>query len=130
MYDIDATKRLSIGRVGENLVKKIVFDMRDWMRDLPDAVYTLRYVRPTETTMYQPRIGVDRDARTLTWYVDAADTGIDGIAICEVMALDKVTKQCRKSHTIMVVIEQAMSWINSPEVPDPLKGWAERLSSR
>ena len=62
MYKLCDTKRITIGRVGESLVKQIVFDITEWFDEgLQDATYILKYVRPGETTMYQPYISIDRE---------------------------------------------------------------------
>lgn len=132
MYDICNTKRITIGRVGENMVKQLQFNMTEWDNDpdLKDANYIMLYQRPEEDYVYQPYMITNKDDHSFTWLVTTVDTGIEGSGVCEIQALDGNTGALKKSTTIVCVINSAMTWDRSSDVPDALRGWAERLAQR
>ena len=83
MHDIDNLPLIELGHQTENDVCKIQFDVTDWLADYSEGVFSITYIRPTETAAYPVAAGdlavstVD-DAEVLTWTVSDAVTAIAG----------------------------------------------------
>ena len=127
MYDIDSTARIVIGRVRDDRVRAVQFDIRPWLQDMPEATFSMTFMRPGERTQYQPYLDTNREEGVLTWLVTAVDTGIPGTALAEIQAQDE-DGAIRHSRAIACVINPSMAWAAGSEVPDALKDWAERLA--
>ena len=57
MHDIDNLPLIELGHQAENDVCKIQFDVTDWLADYPEGVFSITYIRPTETAVYPVAAG-------------------------------------------------------------------------
>ena len=126
MYDIDNLPLIELGHQTENDVCEIQFDVTDWLADYPEGVFTITYIRPTETAVYPVAAGdlavstVD-DAEVLTWTVSDAVTAIagSGSIVVKLTEGDKV----KTTGTVQTITLEGHAAAGSP--PTPIADWID-----
>ena len=132
MYDIDSLPGLiELGHLNEKGVCKIEFDVTDWLADYPEGVFSITYIRPTETAVYPVAAGdlavstVD-DAEVLTWMVSDTVTSIAGSGSV-VVELKEGTAVKKTTDKILSYTKDGHAAAVDP--PEPLADYIEKWSA-
>lgn len=119
--------RIYIGNEGEENATQVRFDVSAWDALYPDAVYSITYVRPGETTVYPevPSHVVHADG-VLTWtpsesVLDISDYGT---------AVINCTEDDVKKKSVMTMFFVARSHPSSGAAPDPIADWIADATSK
>lgn len=118
---------LPIGRCGENLARKVVFDLSAWEAEYGPGTVELIHQRPGDTSPYP--VATVREGSTLVWTLTATDTavassyGSDGR--CELRWY--VGETLAKSQIWRTWVESAMGTPSETAPPEPEKGWVDKV---
>ena len=131
MHDIDNLPLIELGHQTENDVCEIQFDVTDWLADYPEGVFTITYIRPTETAVYPVAAGdlavstVD-NAEVLTWTVSDAVTAIagSGSIVVKLTEGDKV----KTTGTVQTITLEGHAATTDP--PSPMQAWWDAMDAR
>ena len=114
---------LSLGRAGENLARKIVFDVSAWREEYGPGAVSLVTRRPGDEAPYPCAVTVDGTA--VTWIVTSADTARPGRwGRCELQY--RVDDTLVKSESWRTVVADALGEA-APEPPEPQRAWMDRV---
>lgn len=115
---------LPIGRCGENLARKVVFDIRDLESLYGTGDVEVIYQRPCDAQPYP--LTVQREGTLVTWDVTSTDTEMsDGSGNCELRYY--VGETLAKSKTWRTLVEPAMGTPSETTPPEPEKGWVDKV---
>ena len=119
---------IPIGRCGENLARKVVFDIRDLESLYGPGVAELIYQRPGDAAPYP--VAAVREGDTLLWTPTATDTAKEstiavGSGQCELRWY--VGDILAKSKIWRTWVEPAMDTPSETDPPEPEKGWVDKV---
>ena len=115
---------LALGRCGENLARKVVFDVRDLESLYGTGEVEVIYQRPGDAQPYP--LTVQREGTLVTWDVTSTDTEMsDGSGKCELRYY--VGETLAKSKTWRTWVEPAMDTPSETTPPEPEKGWVDQV---
>ena len=115
---------LPLGRQGENLARKVAFDLSDWVSEYGAGTAELIYQRPGDSAPYP--VAAVRDGDTLVWTLTATDTDCQtNYGRCELRYY--VGETLAKSKTWRTWVEPAMSTPSETAPPEPEQGWVEQV---
>lgn len=114
---------ISLGREGENLARRIVFDLTRWIKLYGPGVAQLVAMRTGETTPYP--VALTLEGSNVIWTVTSADTAIHGMSGKAELRY-YVGETLAKSETWRTIVLDALGE-PSEEPPDPQKDWVERV---
>ena len=119
-------KNLFLGRKGENLASRIVFDLTDLITTYGDGVAELIYQRPGDAQPYP--VAAYREADTLLWDVSSADTdAANDFGKCELRW--RVGDMLAKTHIWITWVDPAMDTPSETTPPEPEQGWVDQVLS-
>lgn len=113
---------IEIGRIGENLHRRICFNVSEFLAMYPDATFYLLHQRPNDSAAY-PVSNVAVDGNDLYWLVDNSDLASKGQGRCELIVMDGDV--IAKSIIYLTHILPALD--DSGEVPSPWESWLEQF---
>ena len=115
---------LVLGRRGENLARKVVFDIRDLESLYGTGDVEVIYQRPCDAQPYP--LTVQMEGTLVTWDVTSTDTEMsDGSGKCELRYY--VGETLAKSKTWRTWVEPAMDTPSEATPPEPEKGWVDKV---
>lgn len=115
---------IALGRRGENLARKVIFDVRDLESLYGTGDVEVIYQRPGDAQPYP--LSVQRDGSLVTWDVTATDTEMsDGSGKCELRYY--VGDTLAKSKTWRTWVEPALSTPSETAPPEPEQGWVDQI---
>ena len=115
---------LVLGRRGENLARKVVFDIHDLESLYGTGDVEVIYQRPCDAQPYP--LTVQREGTLVTWDVTSTDTEMsDGSGKCELRYY--VGETLAKSKTWRTWVEPAMDTPSETTPPEPEKGWVDKV---
>ena len=115
---------LVLGRRGENLVRNVVFDIRDMESLYGIGDVEVIYQRPGDAQPYP--VAVHKNGTIVDWEVTSTDTEIsDGPGKCELRYY--VGEKLAKSKTWRTCVEPAMDTPSEITPPEPEKGWVDKV---
>ena len=120
MTDIYAlqSRIIDLGRLGENLHRRVVFDVSGYLKQYPDATFTLLNQRPGDSTAY-PVADVSRVNGEVYWDVTSTDLTKTGSGRCELIVLDG--EVVAKSVIYLTRVGDALD--GSGTAPEPWESW-------
>lgn len=113
---------LPIGREGENLARKIVFDVSRWHAEYGPGAVSLIARRPGDDAPY-PCV-VSADGAQVTWPVTSADVARNGFGRCELQY--RVDDVLVKSESWRTFVADALGQ-PVPEPPQPQQAWVDKV---
>lgn len=124
MITIDANPSgvTDLGRLGENIYRRIRFDISEYEAQYPDATYYLMNQRPGDDAAY-PVAEVTNDGDSLYWTVGSADLFASGQGRCELIVMDG--EMVAKSIIYLTVVHPALD--GNGTVPSPWESWLEQF---
>ena len=115
---------LALGRCGENLVRKVVFDITDFEKLYGVGTVEILYQRPNDAQPYP--LAVQRDGTSITWNVTSTDTAISSaFGKCELRYYSGETLV--KSKIWQTWVENALSTPSETTPPEPEQGWVDQI---
>lgn len=111
---------IPIGRLGENEVTTVVFDISDYPAE---GTLNLLFQRNGDTAAY-PCI-IERDGNSARWTVKSSDVAVSGYGKCELIYL--AGSKIAKSEIYTTVTGTALD--GSGEVPEPWESWVDTVLS-
>lgn len=111
-----------LGKQGENLARRIRFDLTRWIALYGEGVAELLHKRHGEETIYP--VPVTREDNWAVWEVTNTDTALPGVGHCELRYY--VDETLAKSETWMAKVVQAMEG-DLVQPPAPGQSWAEQI---
>ena len=115
---------LVLGRCGENLARKVVFDVSDWEAEYGHGVVELIAKRPGDEAPYP--VVTTRDGCIVVWTVTAADTLYPGDSgRCELRY--SVGDVLVKSRIWRTWVDETMDTPSETTPPEPEKGWVDKV---
>lgn len=113
---------IQLGRQGENLARRILFDLTNWQALYGEGVVELIYQRPGEYSVYP--VAITKDGPAAIWEITDTDTTRPGVGHCELRYY--VDETLAKSKTWMTKITKAMDGeITTP--PEPGQSWLDQV---
>lgn len=113
---------IPLGREGENLARKIVFDVSRWQAEYGPGSVSLIAQRQGDTDPYPCAITVDGVA--VTWTITAADSARCGFGKCELQY--RVDDTLVKSESWRTFVADALGE-PVPEPPEPQQAWVDKV---
>lgn len=123
MIDSNTIYAIPIGRVGENIVNRVEFDIKEINEILPDAQISLLFKRANDAAAYPVNIEISGDV--LTWIVSNIDTAVLGIGKAELVAKEGEAVKLSKVWDVLV----CESLYPSVNPPDPFISWFEKIEA-
>lgn len=122
MIDVFAlqSRVIDLGRLGENQHRRVVFDVAGYIKQYPDATFTVLNQLPGETGSY-PVPSVTHDDDNVYWAVTNADLTKTGNGRCELLVMQG--EVVAKSVIYLTRVGEALD--GSGEVPDQWESWQE-----
>ena len=115
---------LALGRRGENLARKVVFDVSDWEAEYGHGVVELIAQRTGEEAPYP--VAVRREDTFVLWDLTSADTAVAGsYGRCELRWY--VGDILVKSKIWRTWVEPAMDTPSETAPPEPEQGWVNKV---
>ena len=112
---------IQLGRQGENLATRVLFDVRDWMAFGPGSVFLI-HQRNGDELPYPCTITVD--GGMAIWEITAADVAIPGRGRAELQYLDG--EVCVKSAIFHTHTAAALDDAGE-EIPPPFESWMQSM---
>ena len=113
---------IDIGKQTEQGVRRIGFDMHEWLDDWPGMQFSVRPVRPGETECYIA--ATEQVGDVLYWLIGAVDTEKAGSGMLEVLGVTederKLSAMCRTSIT-------NTNTVATGEIPEPDRPWVDQV---
>lgn len=113
---------IQLGRRGENLARRILFDLTNWQALYGDGTVELIYQRPGEDTVYP--VAITREDNWAVWEITATETALPGVGHCELRYY--VGETLAKSAIWMTKVSQSMEG-DLVQPPEPGKGWLDQV---
>ena len=122
--DPTGNRKIPLGKQGENKRMTLVFDVREWMDEYPEAELAV-YVKPPEGEAYLA--GIDKEQKGVyRWDITASDTAKAGEGMIELVMRDEATGTVHKSITAKTMILPSISADAPGEIPEAHVPWWER----
>lgn len=120
MIDVFAleSRVTNLGRLGENQHRRVVFDVAGYIKQYPDATFTVLNQLPGETGSY-PVPTVTHDGDNVYWAITNADLTKTGNGRCELLVMQG--EVIAKSVIYLTRVGEALD--GSGEVPDEWESW-------
>lgn len=115
---------LRLGREGENLARRLIYDFSRWRDTFGDGIVQLIVQRPGEDTPYPVALKIEGE--TAVWEVTNADTAIPGSGKAEFQYF--VGDTLEKSETFATNILDALGAAGA-EAPEPAQDWVNKVLS-
>lgn len=115
---------LRLGREGENLARRLIYDFSRWRDTFGDGIVQLIVQRPGEDTPYPVALKIEGE--TAVWEVTNADTAIPGSGKAEFQYF--VGDALEKSETFATNILDALGAAGA-EAPEPAQDWVNKVLS-
>ena len=113
---------IQLGKQGENLARRVLFDLTDWQALYGEGLAEMICQRPGEDTVYP--VAITQDGPWAVWEITDTDTACPGGGHCELRYY--VDETLAKSETWMTKITKAMEGdLVSP--PAPGQSWADQV---
>lgn len=113
---------LRLGREGENLARRLIYDFSRWRDTFGDGIVRLIVQRPGEDTPYPVALKIEGE--TAVWEVTNADTAIPGSGKAEFQYF--VGDTLEKSETFTTNILDALGAAGA-EAPEPAQDWVNEI---
>ena len=113
-----------LGRLGENIYRRIRFDISEYAAEYPGASYYLINQRPGDSEAY-PVAVVENDGQSLYWMVGNADLSASGQGRCELIVMNG--EMVAKSIIYLTAVHPALD--GSGTVPSPWESWFEQFTA-
>lgn len=118
----DALSVLPLGRQGEHLARRIVFDLSEWVREYGAGTAELIYQRPGDASPYP--LAVLREGNALIWTPTATDTAVcGGYGKCELRYF--VADAVVKSEIRRTWVDRSMDADVGAAPPEGEKSWVD-----
>ena len=115
---------LALGRCGENLARKVIFDITDFESLYGVGTVEVLYQRPNDAQPYP--LAVQRDGTSITWNVTSTDTATPSeFGKCELRYYSGDTLV--KSKIWKTWVENALSTPSETTPPEPEQGWVDQV---
>lgn len=122
--DPTGNRKIPLGKQGENKRMTLVFDVREWMDEYPEAELAV-YVKPPEGEAYLA--GIDKEQKGVyRWDITASDTAKAGEGMIELVMRDEATGTVHKSITAKTMIMPSISAEAPGDIPEAHVPWWER----
>ena len=115
---------LKIGKLGENNVVYIDFDVTEWHNTLGDGQVTGFFKRRGESEAYPLILSTTGNTSTLT--VTNVETLKTGLNQMEIDYVDPDGNYLAKTNTIVVDVAKTLT--DSTDAPDPYESWLDKLA--
>ena len=115
------TKKIRLGRQGENEVRQVVFDLNSMVERYGDGLATLVYQRNGDMVPYV--INAIRSENSLKWLVDSTDTAKAGPGRAEI----RWYVSGALAKTVIFTTETVESMSADTEVPDAFQSWYDKM---
>ena len=115
-------QEIELGKRGENLACRVVFDISTWQKEYGEGVVQLIHQRNGDKTPY-PCV-VEADGGNAYWNITSADVDVAGRGHCELQYW--VDEAIVKSATYITRTARSMSPA-SDTVPEPQKAWVDSV---
>ena len=112
----------TLGRVGENLRRDMLFDIGVYLDAYEAATFLLLH-RPHGYVAAYPVHGTTVEGEFLHWPVTSADTSVEGSGECELIVYSD--HAIAKTVIYKTLVLRALS--DGGEIPDPLEEWQKRM---
>lgn len=112
----------TLGRVGENLRRDMLFDIGAYLDAYEAATFLLLH-RPHGYVAAYPVHGTTVEGEFLDWPVTSADTSVEGSGECELIVYSG--QVVAKTVIYKTLVLRALS--DGGEIPDPLEEWQKRM---
>ena len=117
-----SSKRVTLGRLGENKTRTIRFDIREIKEEFPGAEFMVLNRRPTESAAYPVSSSyVTVNGHHLDWTVQSGDLLYQGMGECEIVA--SVDDKIAKTQIYLTEVLKALDGAGNP--PAPWKSWVD-----
>ena len=124
IIDANSSTVLALGRCGENLARKVIFDITDFENLYGVGTVEVLYQRPNDAQPYP--LAVQRDGTTITWNVTSTDTATPSeFGKCELRYYSGETLV--KSKIWQTWVENALSTPSETTPPEPEQGWVDQV---
>ena len=118
-------KNVAIGRKEENESICLVFDVRDWLEQYPDASIVVMCKRPVDENAYPvPSSQITIEDGELSWVLTNSDLAYVGNGQCELICIDDEIV----SKGIIYGIKILDALDGGSEPPEPWTGWVEQVA--
>ena len=114
---------LYIGRVAENEVNGVEFDLTPWIQTYGEGAATIVMKRWGDTDPYPIALEIDENGKAV-WMFSAADLAKPGYAYAQ-LSFETATEKRKKSPIYTLKIGKSL--IATGEQPDPYDSWLEAL---
>ena len=124
IIDANSSTVLALGRCGENLARKVLFDITDFEHIYGVGTVEVLYQRPNDAQPYP--LAVQRDGTSIVWNVTSTDTAIpSAFGKCELRYYSGETLV--KSKIWQTWVENALSTPSETTPPEPEQGWVDKV---
>lgn len=111
-----------IGRVDENNVVQIIFDINGWIHEFGRGTITLAVLRPGDINPYPVSITIDENGHA-TWNITNVETLRKGEL--KIQLTYYVDNKRKKSNIYTLYVSESLS--TNGQAPDPYESWLEVL---
>lgn len=115
---------IDLGKHGENGVREIDFDLRDWIAEYPGASVAL-YISQPNTTVYLAATKLEEGI--LKWPILNTYTATPGFGSVEIVMSGKNGERL-KSATANIFVSESMSEDEQGEAPEYMKPYADQVA--
>lgn len=124
IYVTPKTKRIDLGKQGENLARKIIFNLSELVSiDVPDT-YTVILLHKRNKDENPYPVSITQDGTTITWNPTSTDTGHAGYGEAELQIY--VDTVLAKSITYETYVTPSLE---APgETPEPYQSWVNEIA--
>ena len=118
-------EKIFIGRQGENLARRVKFDISEWRKLYGDGSAQLIHHRPGDEYPYPCTAGAADDDRYVCWEVTKTDVGVPGIG--EMQLRYYVDGALVKSEIWATKIDESLTSLLGP-TPDAVEDWIGQIA--
>lgn len=118
-------EKIFIGRQGENLARRVKFDISEWQRLYGDGSAALVHRRPGDEYPYPCTVAASTDEGCFYWEVTKADVSVFGIG--ELQLRYYVNDALVKSQIWDSKIDESLDYPLGTK-PDPIEDWIDRVA--
>lgn len=118
-------EKVFIGRQGENLARRVVFDISEWQKLYGDGTAALVHRRPGDEYPYPCTVTASADDGYFYWEVSKADVSVFGIG--ELQLRYYVNDALVKSQIWDSKIDESLGYPLGTK-PDPVEDWIDRVA--
>lgn len=116
-------KAIELGKQGENLATRVIFDITDWLDDwdTSEASFLLVHQRNGEKQTYP--CGIEVDDTNINWDIVAGDVAFPGMGRAELRLI--IGETVVKSITYTTRVKESLGEIG--EFEEPYKSWVDSI---